>query len=33
VWTDPTDGYPKVMLMWRMHLPIPGEVAASSASV
>ena len=27
VWTDPTDGYPKVMLImaWRKHLPIHGK--------
>jgi phage terminase large subunit-like protein len=27
VWTDPADGYPKVMLImaWRKHLPIHGE--------
>jgi hypothetical protein len=27
VWTDPKDGYPKVMLImaWRKHLPIHGE--------
>jgi hypothetical protein len=27
IWTDPTDGYPKVMLImaWRKHLPIHGE--------
>jgi hypothetical protein len=27
VWTDPADGYPKIMLImaWRKHLPIHGE--------
>jgi phage terminase large subunit-like protein len=27
IWTDPTDGFPKVMLImaWRKHLPIHGE--------
>jgi hypothetical protein len=27
IWVDPTDGYPKVMLImaWRKHLPIHGE--------